>query len=146
MIGPSPAQFGVCFDLLLLGYWEIEFSISSHVSFILRNVRIVYQWGSRLECIELSWPYFLELFEKSWGIPNRHRLVVSVLKWSNDWMIWGIPILGSLHLWSAIARSSTFCWQPRLASDSPHCWLNVTGPAHSQTLMGEFRGKLYIWT
>ena len=32
---------------------------------------------------------FLELFEKSWGIPSRHRLVVSVLKWSNDWMIWG---------------------------------------------------------
>lgn len=36
---------------------------------------------------------FLELFEKSWGIPSRHRLVVSVLKLSNDWMIWGYPTI-----------------------------------------------------
>ena len=88
MIGPSPAQFGVCFDLLVLGYWEIQFSISSHVSFILRNVRIVsmgFTFGVRWAFMTI----FLELFEKSWGIPSRHRLVVSVLKWSNDWMIWG---------------------------------------------------------
>jgi hypothetical protein len=39
-------------------------------------------------------------FPKSWWVPSRHKMLVSMLYlfWSyEDWMIWGTTILGTPH-------------------------------------------------